>query len=132
MLLDISGSVSQNAVSGHSVHDQQRRVAATLATVLYEVGDRVALYAFNSQGRSSVQFVTLKRFDETLGSLTMRRLHGLIPGAYSRLGAAVRHGRGLLLQHSGPPRKLLVGLSDRSDTRRTGQECVITWRSRGA
>src|SRR3546814_7576698 len=64
MLLDISGSVSQNAVSGHSVHDQQRRVAATLATVLYEVGDRVALYAFNSQGRSSVQFVTLKRRSE--------------------------------------------------------------------
>src|SRR3546814_9324384 len=100
---------------------QQRRVAATLATVLYEVGDRVALYAFNSQGRSSVQFVTLKRFDETLGSLTMRRLHGLIPGAYSRLGAAVRHGSGLLLQHSGTPRKLLVEIGRASCRERGGQ-----------
>jgi len=112
MLLDISGSVSQNALSGLSVHDQQRRVAATLATVLYEVGDRVAMYAYNSQGRASVQLVTIKRFDETLSSLTMRRLHSLIPGACSRLGAAVRHGSSLLLQNGGTPRKLLVVLSD--------------------
>jgi nitric oxide reductase NorD protein len=112
ILLDISGSVTQTAVSGSSVHEQQRSVAATLATVLYEVGDRVALYAFNSQGRASVQLVTVKRFDETLGSVTMRRLHSLIPGAYSRLGAAIRHGSRLLIQRSGTPRKLLVVLSD--------------------
>lgn len=112
ILLDISGSVTQTAVTGSTVHEQQRRVAATLATVLYEVGDRVALYAFNSQGRSSVQLVAVKRFDETLSSVTMRRLHSLIPGAYSRLGAAIRRGTTLLMQRSGTPRKLLVVLSD--------------------
>jgi len=112
ILLDISGSVTQAAVTGSTVHEQQRGVAATLATVLYEVGDRVALYAFNSQGRASVQLVAVKRFDETLSSVTMRRLHSLIPGAYSRLGAAIRHGSTLLTQRGGTPRKLLVVLSD--------------------
>src|SRR3990167_6267106 len=57
ILLDISGSVAQASVSGASVHEQQRSVAAALATVLYEVGDRVALYAFHSQGRSAVHLV---------------------------------------------------------------------------
>jgi nitric oxide reductase activation protein len=42
----------------------------------------------------------------------MRRLHGLVPGAYSRLGAAIRHGAAVLEQHGGTPRRLLVVLSD--------------------
>jgi nitric oxide reductase NorD protein len=112
VLLDISGSTAQTAATGPSVHEQQRRAAATLVTVLHEVGDRVALYAFNSQGRSSVRLVPVKRFDEPLGSETMRRLYRLTPGAYSRLGAAVRHGTAVLLQRGGTPRKLLLLLSD--------------------
>jgi len=42
----------------------------------------------------------------------MSRLHSLIPGAYSRLGAAIRHASTLLIQRSGTPRRLLVVLSD--------------------
>ncbi|MFA5941072.1 MAG: VWA domain-containing protein [Sinimarinibacterium sp.] len=112
ILLDISGSVTQAAVSGSTVHEQQRGVAAALATVLHEIGDRVALYAFSSQGRSAVHLVPVKRFDEGLDSRTMSRLHSLVPGAYSRLGAAIRHGASLLIQRSGTPRRLLVVLSD--------------------
>jgi nitric oxide reductase NorD protein len=112
ILLDISGSIAQAALTGPSVHEQQRRAAAALVTVLHEVGDRVALYAFHSQGRSSVRLLPVKRFDEPLGSETMRRLHRLTPGAYSRLGAAVRHGTAVLLRRGGTPRKLLLLLSD--------------------
>ena len=42
----------------------------------------------------------------------MRRLHGLVPGAYSRLGAAIRHGAAVLEERGGTPRRLLVVLSD--------------------
>ncbi|HEY6131467.1 MAG TPA: VWA domain-containing protein [Halioglobus sp.] len=112
ILLDISGSVSQASLNGIPVHDQQRRVAAELMTVLYEIGDRVALYAFHSQGRAAVHMVPVKRFDEGLDSAVMSRLHSLVPGAYSRLGAAIRHGSSLLLERSGTSRRLLVLLSD--------------------
>ena len=40
---------------GHTVHEQQRAAAAALVVALHELGDRVALYAFNSQGRAAVQ-----------------------------------------------------------------------------
>jgi nitric oxide reductase activation protein len=42
----------------------------------------------------------------------MQRLHGLEPGAYSRLGAAIRHGAAVLEQRGGASRRLLVVLSD--------------------
>lgn len=112
VLLDISGSVTQASVSGPSVHELQRSVSAALITVLYEVGDRVALYAFHSQGRAAVHLIPIKRFDENLDSKIMNRLYSLKPGAYSRLGAAIRHGASEIIERGSTSRKLLVVLSD--------------------
>lgn len=112
ILLDVSGSVTQSGSAGRSVHEQQRDLAASLASVLHQIGDRVALYAFHSQGRSAVHLVPLKRFDHGMDSLVVRRLHSLIPGAYSRLGAAIRHGATVLIQRGGTSRRLLLVLSD--------------------
>jgi len=72
----------------------------------------VALYAYHSRGRSAVHLMPVKRFDDDLDTLAMRRLHGLAPGAYSRLGAAIRHGAAVLEQRGGTSRRLLVVLSD--------------------
>jgi nitric oxide reductase NorD protein len=112
VLLDISGSVAEPGAVGQTVHEQQRRAAAALTVALHDLGDRVALYAFHSQGRSAVQLMPLKRFNEDLDTLVMRRLRALVPGAYSRLGAAIRHGAAVLERHGGTPRRLLVVLSD--------------------
>jgi len=112
LLLDVSGSSGEPATRGETVHEQQRAVAAALAVSLHDIGDRVALYAFHSSGRSAVHLVPVKRFDESPGSLVMRRLHSLVPGAYSRLGAAIRHGTSLVKQQGGTSRRLLVVLSD--------------------
>ncbi|WP_290579855.1 nitric oxide reductase activation protein NorD [Ketobacter sp.] len=112
ILLDISGSVAQPGVDGVAIHEQQRKVAASLLRALHEVGDRVALYGFHSQGKSEVHLAAVKRFDEVLGSTVMKRLFSLKPGAYSRLGAAVRHGVSQLLEQGGTPRKLLLVISD--------------------
>src|SRR5262245_42004152 len=112
LLLDISASAAEPGATGQTVHEQQRAAAAALTVALYDLGDRVALYAYHSQGRSAVRLVPVKRFDEGLDTLAMRRLHGLVPGAYSRLGAAIRHGASVLEDRGGTSRRLLVVLSD--------------------
>ena len=112
LLLDVSGSVAEPGPTGERIHEQQRTAAAALMVALHHLGDRVALYAFHSQGRSAVHLAPVKRFDDGLDGLVMRRLHGLVPGAYSRLGAAIRHGAAVLEKQGGTSRRLLVVLSD--------------------
>ena len=112
LLLDISGSAAEAGTVGRTVHQQQRAVAANLTVALHDLGDRVALYAYYSQGRSAVSMLPVKRFDDHLDSHVIRRLNSLEPGAYSRLGAAIRHGSAVLEARGGTSRRLLVVLSD--------------------
>lgn len=112
ILLDVSGSAAQASATGQTVHEQQRAAAGALTVALHGLGDRVALYAFHSRGRSAVQLMPVKRFDDALDSMAMRRLHGLVPAGYSRLGAAIRHGEAVLRRRGGTSRRLLVVLSD--------------------
>jgi hypothetical protein len=112
LLLDVSGSVAEPGATGGTVHEHQRAAAAALTVALHQLGDRVALHAFHSQGRSAVQLARVKRFDDDLDARVMRRLRGLVPHAYSRLGAAIRHGAALLDERGGTSRRLLVVLSD--------------------
>jgi nitric oxide reductase NorD protein len=112
VLLDISGSSSEAGTFGKTVHEQQRAAAAALTVALHDLGDRVALYAYQSQGRSAVHMFPVKRFDENLDAAVMQRLGSLTPGAYSRLGAAIRHGTAVISEKAGTSRRLLVVLSD--------------------
>jgi len=112
LLLDISGSSAESAGEGQTVHERQRAAAAMLALALHGLGDRVALYGFYSQGRSAVRLVRVKSFNDDLDTLVMRRLGGLVPGGYTRLGAAIRHGAFMAEDRGGTSRRLLVVLSD--------------------
>jgi nitric oxide reductase NorD protein len=112
VLLDISGSAGEPSASGGTVHDHQLSAATDLTAALHEVGDRVALYGFRSQGRSAVHIFPVKRFGEGLSTLTEGRLGGLSPGGFTRLGAAIRHGVSTLEREGGTGRRLLVVLSD--------------------
>src|SRR5262245_32643003 len=112
VLLDVSGSSGEPSVTGGTVHDQQCRAAAALTFALGGLGDRVALYGCRSQGRSSVQVMPLKRFDHATDAGVLQRLGGLSPGAYTRLGAAIRHAASVLETEGGTARRLLVVLSD--------------------
>jgi nitric oxide reductase NorD protein len=112
LLLDVSGSAAEPGSLGRTVHQQQRAVAAALTVALHDLGDRVALYAYYSQGRAAVNVLPVKRFGENLSSLVIKRLNSLQPGAYSRLGAAIRHGSAIIEAEGGTPRRLLVVLSD--------------------
>jgi nitric oxide reductase NorD protein len=112
LLLDISGSTAEAGTVGQTVHEQQRTTVANLTVALHDLGDRVALYAYHSQGRAAVSMLPVKRFDDHLDSQMIRRLNSLEPGAYSRLGAAIRHGSAVLEARGGTSRRLLVVLSD--------------------
>jgi Mg-chelatase subunit ChlD len=112
LLLDVSGSAKEPGSGGRPVHEHQCATAAVLAQTLHELGDRVALYTFCSQGRSSVYVTPLKRFDEHMGGNVLGRLGALVPGGYSRLGAAIRHGAAVMTDTAGSSRRLLVVISD--------------------
>jgi nitric oxide reductase NorD protein len=112
VLLDVSGSSAEAGTFGQTVHEQQRDTAAALTVALHELGDRVALYAYQSQGRTAVHVLPVKRFDDSLDALVMQRLGSLVPGSYSRLGAAIRHGASIITEKAGTSRRLLVVLSD--------------------
>ena len=112
VLLDVSGSADEPAVSGGTVHEHQRRAAAGLVAAMHDLGDRVALYAFRSQGRAAVEVLPVKRFDDAVDAAVLRRLGGIVPRAYTRLGAAIRHGSAVLEADGGTSRRALVVLSD--------------------
>jgi nitric oxide reductase NorD protein len=112
LLLDVSGSAAEPGTLGRTVHEQQRAAVATLTVALHDLGDRVALYGYYSQGRRAVNMLPVKRFDDHFDAQVMRRLNSLEPGAFSRLGAAIRHASAVLEARGGTSRRLLVVLSD--------------------
>ncbi|GAB5001101.1 nitric oxide reductase activation protein NorD [Mycobacterium avium] len=112
ILLDASGSVTDTDLDGLAVHDHQRRTAATLAVTLEELGDRVAVYAFRSQGRHAVHLPAIKTFGQRFGAVGRARLNQLQPSSYTRLGAGIRGAGEILKTEAGTPNRLLVVLSD--------------------
>lgn len=112
ILVDASGSATDTDAEGLAVHDHQRRAAATLAATLEELGDRVAVYAFRSQGRHAVHLPAIKTFDQRFEALSRARLNQLQPSGFTRLGAAIRGAGRILEAEAGTPNKLLLVLSD--------------------
>ncbi len=112
ILLDASGSATDTTNSGRSVHELQRRAAATLAVTLEELGDRVGIYGFRSRGRSAVQLIALKPFGRRFGAREQAQLNHLEPSGFTRIGAAVRHTGEVLKTESGTSNRLLLVISD--------------------
>jgi nitric oxide reductase activation protein len=112
ILLDASGSATDTDPVGLAVHDHQRRAAAIIAATLEDLGDRVAVYAFRSHGRHTVELPAIKTFDQRFTALARARLNQLQPSGYTRLGAAVRGAGEILRTQAGTPNRLLLVLSD--------------------
>ncbi|MDL4816473.1 nitric oxide reductase activation protein NorD [Actinomadura opuntiae] len=112
VLLDASGSVTDADPDGLAVHDHQRRAAAILAATLEELGDRVAVYAFRSQGRHAVHLPAIKAFGQRFDATGRARLNQLQPSSYTRLGAGIRGAAEILKAEAGTPHRLLIVLSD--------------------
>ncbi len=110
ILLDVSRS-TESAVTGRPVIDIEREALDALAWGLDACGDAFAIHAFSSLKRHRVYVQTCKAFEEPMGPLIERRLAGLHPGFYTRMGAAIRHVSADLAGQ-GRKRRLLIVITD--------------------
>lgn len=107
VLADISRS-TESSVSGRPVIDVEREALVALIGGIEACGDDVAAYAFSSLRRERVMIETLKAFGEDNGPVIDRRIMGLTPRHYTRMGAAIRHVSRHLAARSSQRRLLLV------------------------
>jgi hypothetical protein len=110
-LIDISGSTSRDLGTGRRVIDIEKEGLVLLCEALDAIGDQYGLYAYSGQGRSRVEFLTIKDFDDRLGVATAHRLGGLTPRHQNRDGAVIRHATAKLLSREAKNRVLML-LSD--------------------
>jgi nitric oxide reductase NorD protein len=95
ILLDCSGSTAEES-SGHTVFEEERRLAADLTVGIERLGDRVGTYGFYSRGKDAVTFLRIKEFGARFDTAAKRRLGSVQPSGFTRLGAAMRHGTHVL------------------------------------
>jgi nitric oxide reductase NorD protein len=110
-LVDVSGSTSRQLEGGRRVIDVEKESLVLLCEALEAVGDQYGLFAYSGQGRSSIDFLTIKDFDDRLGAATAHRLGGLGPRRQNRDGAAIRHASAKLMAREAKTR-ILILLSD--------------------
>ena len=112
LVLDASGSTGEGRADGSRVYDEQRRVLANLASALEDLGYRVTVYAFHSNGEKHVRMIRIKTFDDRFDQAARARLGALQPAGFTRMGTAIRHAVALLADGGGIQRQLMVMLSD--------------------
>lgn len=107
ILTDVSLS-TDGWVDNRRVLDVEKEALTVLAHGLAGCGDEFAITTFTSRSRDDVRIETVKAFDEPVAGPVLRRIAGLRPGAYTRLGAAVRHGARSMSTRGGRHRLLLL------------------------
>ncbi len=111
LLLDLSASTENPLPSGRSILSVEIEAALIMAKCLEELGDRYAVYGFDSDERTRVNFRVVKDFGEPWDSAAEARLGNLQAGGATRLGAAMRHATRKLCSQAAALRLLLI-LSD--------------------
>lgn len=106
-LVDVSLS-TEAWLGDRRVIDLEKEAMLVLAHGIAACGDPFAIHSFTSRRRDRVWVNTLKDWDETLGPLVERRIGALRPGAYTRMGAAIRHVVALLAERPERHRLLLL------------------------
>lgn len=104
-MVDMSGSTKG------WINDAERESLVLLCEALEILGDRYAIYGFSGITRKRCELYRVKRFDEPYGPLVKRRITGIKPQDYTRMGVAIRHLTKLLGEIDART-KLLITLSD--------------------
>lgn len=111
VLVDGSGSTDSWTTENLRIVDVEKEALLVLSTALEALGDPFAILSFSGQSRDNVSIAILKSFAEPTGLAVHRRIAGLEPDRFTRLGAALRHTTGMLVRRPARHRLLLV-LSD--------------------
>lgn len=104
-MVDMSGSTKG------WINDAERESLVLLCEALEILGDRYAIYGFSGITRKRCELYRVKRFDEPYSDLVQRRITGIKPQDYTRMGVTIRHMTKLLGEVEART-KLLVTLSD--------------------
>jgi nitric oxide reductase NorD protein len=104
-MVDMSGSTKG------WINDAEREALVLLSEALEVLGDRYAIYGFSGITRKRCEIFRVKRFDEPYSDMVQRRIAGVVPQDYTRMGVAIRHLTALL-EEVDARTKLLITLSD--------------------
>jgi nitric oxide reductase NorD protein len=104
-MVDMSGSTKG------WINDAERESLVMLCEALEVLGDRYAVYGFSGMTRKRCEIYRVKRFDESYNERVRRRIAGIMPMDYTRMGPALRHAARLLAGVEART-KLMVTLSD--------------------
>jgi nitric oxide reductase NorD protein len=104
-MVDMSGSTKG------WVNDAERESMILLGDAVQTLGDAFAIYGFSGRTNKRCEVYRVKTFDEPYSAAVRRRISGMQPKAYTRMGVAIRH-LGELLAAVPARTRLLVTLSD--------------------
>ncbi len=104
-MVDMSGSTKG------WINAAEREALVMLCEALAVLGDRYAIYGFSGITRKRCEIYRIKRFDERYDDDVRRRIAGILPQDYTRMGVAIRHLTALLNTVEART-KLLITLSD--------------------
>ncbi len=104
-MVDMSGSTRG------WINDAERESLLLMCEGLEKLGDRYAIYGFSGMTRIRCEIYPIKTFAELYGLEIQRRIAGIEPKDYTRMGAAIRHLTAKLKEVDARTR-LLVTLSD--------------------
>jgi nitric oxide reductase NorD protein len=104
-MVDMSGSTKG------WINEAERESLVMLCEALEVLGDRYAIYGFSGITRKRCEIYRIKRFAERYDDAVRRRIAGIQPQDYTRMGVAIRH-LSALLNGVDARTKLLITLSD--------------------
>ena len=107
VLLDVSNSTAFQ-LGPSRVIDVERQAMLVLAEALSELGDVFSIYAFSGYGRTQVDILRLKDFDDDYNDAVRKRIFSLAPRGSTRIGAALRHMGKRFMRRSERHRLLLL------------------------
>jgi len=111
LLADLSLSTDAHINNDQKVIDVIQDSLHLFSDALNTLGDPFSLYGFSSKHRSNIRFHQIKTFSEKFNAITRGRIDALMPGYYTRMGAAIRRST-QLLQKQTQKQKLLLILTD--------------------
>ncbi len=104
-LIDMSGSTKG------WVNKAEKESLVLMAEALETLGDRYAVYGFSGMTRNRCDLYRVKGFDEPYADSVKRRIAGIEPKDYTRMGPFIRHSAKILKAVEART-KLLITLSD--------------------
>ncbi len=111
LLVDVSGSTETRVGDGLRIVDLEKIALLLASEALDALGDSFAVHTFAGKSAADVRVSRIKDFTEHNGDRIRRRIAGIEPGGFTRLGAAVRFASRHLARRSAGHRLLLI-LSD--------------------